>query len=80
MSWLMWGWAAAYLAGHLVLWHRVDREWLDPDDDRRDGHPGFAPPPNALTPAGEQLWRRAKRFTFVGFGGWVVLAVTWFLS
>jgi hypothetical protein len=49
----------------LWLEWRVDRSWL--------------PPPNALTPGGERLWRMLYRITVWGFLIWLALVAIWFI-
>lgn len=78
MSVILWGWAAVYVFGYLKLWQDVDREWLDPFDERREEATGLFMPTHALTPRGEQRWRLARRFTVTGFFGWVIMVVVWF--
>lgn len=78
MSTLLWGWAAVYVFGYLMLWQGVESEWLDPFDERREDATGLRMPRNALTPRGERRWRVARRFTLIGFGGWVIVVLVWF--
>ena len=80
MSMVVWGWAAAWLAARLWLEWQVDREWLpDTGDVREDYTRWSVPPPNALSPAGERLWRLRYQVTLWGFAGWVALVVLLFL-
>ncbi len=81
MTVLMWGWAGVWLLARLWLERQVDRHWLpDTGDVREDWTNWAVPPPDALTPEGERLWRLRYRVTSWGFVGWVLLAGVWFIS
>ena len=82
MSTFVWTWAFVWLAGHLVLWHRVDGQWRDPEDERREEGLDVwtAPPAGALTAEGDRLYQIARPWSVVGFFGWWVIVVLWFAS
>ena len=74
----MWGWAGAWLAWRLSLEWQVDRHWLPGTEDVREDYTRWSvPPPDALTPEGERLWRLRHKVTVWGFLGWVALVILW---
>lgn len=74
MSTLIWTWAFTWLCGCLWLDWRVNNEWLPGTDDlREERNGGLTPPPDALTPLGERLWRRRYQVTLYGLLGWCAL-------
>jgi hypothetical protein len=81
MTLLIWGWAAVWLAVRLWLEWRVDSEWLPGTADVREEWTTWSvPPPNALTPEGERLWRVLYQVTVGGFLGWLLLATLWVIG
>jgi hypothetical protein len=81
MSTMVWGWIAVWMIVRLWLEWRVDRSWLPGTAEVQQDHTNWAvPPPNALTPDGERLWRVLYRVTLWGFVIWLLLVAIWFLS
>lgn len=71
MTALVWGWAAAWVLGRLWLEWQVDRHWLPGTEEVREDWTRWSrPPPNALAPEGERLWRLRYQVTLWGFVGW----------
>jgi hypothetical protein len=74
MSIIVWTWAGAWLVARLWLEWRVDQHWLPGTAEVAEDYTRWSvPPPNALTPEGERLWRGRYRVTLWGFVGWVAL-------
>jgi hypothetical protein len=80
MSAIVGGWIAIWMIVRLWLEWRVDRSWLPGTAEVREDYSNWAvPPPNALTPEGERLWRVLYRVTVWGFGIWLALVAIWFI-
>jgi hypothetical protein len=80
MSTLVWGWIAVWMIVRLWLEWRVDRSWLPGTVEVQQDYTNWrVPPPDALTPEGERLWRVLYHVTLWGLVIWLLLVAIWFI-